>query len=199
MLNLPVISLISKIAESSVTVVRIKHWHYIYHPHPQDGEGTVFTGVCLSTPGGCTPILGSFQVTGLRSFLGLGYPIPGSFPGLLVPGALWLVPQFWPGVGYPRMEYSPPGQDWGTPSARTGVLPESGQDWRNPWPGEDGVPPKPGLSSPPPAPQDRTAERALATLLSGRDASCVHAEGLSCVNNTPPPHPQCSGSAVSYY
>ena len=23
-----------------------------YRPHPKDGEGTVFTGVCLFTPGG---------------------------------------------------------------------------------------------------------------------------------------------------
>ena len=33
-----------------------------YHPHPKDGEGNVFTGVCLST-GGSTP------VTGPRSIL----------------------------------------------------------------------------------------------------------------------------------
>ena len=26
-----------------------------YHPHPKDGEDTVFTGVCLSTPGGGVP------------------------------------------------------------------------------------------------------------------------------------------------
>ena len=40
-----------------------------YRPHPKDGEGTVFTGVCLST---------------------VGYPSPRFFPWSLVPGPFWV-------------------------------------------------------------------------------------------------------------
>ena len=46
-----------------------------YHPQPKDGEGTVFTGVCLSTGVG---VLGS-MVSGPRSF-------PRGLPWSLVPG-----------------------------------------------------------------------------------------------------------------
>ena len=48
-----------------------------YRSHPKDGEGTVFTGVCLSTLGGGVPqSLVLSQVTGPR-FFPQGYPSPG--------------------------------------------------------------------------------------------------------------------------
>ena len=46
-----------------------------YRPHPKDGEGTIFTGVCLSTPGG-----GVYPGQG-RYPPGQGrYPQPGKVP-----------------------------------------------------------------------------------------------------------------------
>ena len=64
-----------------------------YRPHPKDGEGTVFTGVCLSTlGGGSTPDPGYF---------------PGPFWGYPSPR---FVPKSFLGGGTPN-------QDWGTPSA----------------------------------------------------------------------------------
>ena len=78
---------------------------YIYRPHPKDGEGTVFTGVCLSTPGwgGGTPVPVLSQV------LFRGYPSVRSFPGG--------VPQSWP--GNTLVWGTPLSQDWGTPTPRT--------------------------------------------------------------------------------
>ena len=46
--------------------------YHNYRQHPKDGEGTVFTGVCLSTG---------------------GYPSPRFFTRSLVPGPLFGVPQ----------------------------------------------------------------------------------------------------------
>ena len=74
-----------------------------YRPHPKDGVGTVFAGVCLSTGAGGgagIPVPGSFpglwsgpfrevpqsqvlsQVSGPSSFLVGGTQVPSSFPGL---------------------------------------------------------------------------------------------------------------------
>ena len=69
-------------------------------------EGTVFTGVCLSTSGGVTPSPSHNTSTGPMSFLG-GYPSDWSHvPAREYPG--WGTP--WPGMGYPpgigqQMEY----------------------------------------------------------------------------------------------
>ena len=128
-----------------------------YRPHPKDGGGTVFTGVCPSTPGGGgvpqSQVLS--KVTGPRSFAE-GTLVPSFFQGH------WsqeVVPQSWLGV------------------------PQYGVSH---WPGQDGVTPppvksgcgtsQPGVGYPLPS-WDRIAERALATR---RYASCVHAGGLSC-------------------
>ena len=73
------------------------------------------------------------QVTGPRSFLG-----GGSTP-VLARG--YSVLAGGGGVGYPSM-----GSGWGTPQS-----------------GQDGVPPSQVRKGHPPSPQDRTAERALAT------------------------------------
>ena len=87
-----------------------------------------------------------------------GTMVPCSFPGPFqgVPQSFWGVPPARPG--------------WGIPPARTGMV--------YPWPGQDGVPPHhvrmgyppwPDQDGVPPPPQDRAAERALAT----RRAVCL--------------------------
>ena len=114
-----------------------------YRPHSKDGEGTVFTGVCLSTGGGGTPIPGSFpglwsqvlsrglpesqvlsQVSGPRSFPG-GYLSPRFFPRSLVPGPFQGGTQqkSQPGGTPERIEVPPlPSWDWGTPCPSEQVL-----------------------------------------------------------------------------
>ena len=90
-----------------------------YRPHPKDGEGTVFTGVCLFTPrGGGTPVLGSFpgywsqvlsrrvQVRGGTPVLARGYPSQDVVPH---PGQEGY-PLLWPGIAQPGQEGVPPGQ-----------------------------------------------------------------------------------------
>ena len=60
-----------------------------YRPHPKDGKGTVFTGVCLSTPG----------KGGVRRSL-VPYPFPGNTPVLPrrgTPVLAGLLPQSWLG------------------------------------------------------------------------------------------------------
>ena len=107
-----------------------------YRPHPEDGEGTVFTGVCLSTG---------------------GTPVPCSFPGLWSQVLSGGYPS--PGWGYPRTGYPP---------ARSGLGYVPTRPWLEnpPPPSQDrtgvplvrtGIPPGTHL------PQDRTAERVLAT------------------------------------
>ena len=54
--------------------------HY-YSPHPKDGEGTVFTGVCLSTGGREYP---GTLLSGPRSF-----PGGRGYPWSVIPGLLW--------------------------------------------------------------------------------------------------------------
>ena len=126
---------------------------------PQDGEGTVLTGVRLSTPGGGVPQLQVLsQISGPRSFLG-GTPVLAGGGGTpaRVPNDRG-TPLAWTGLG-----------DWGTPP------PQSGQDW-----GAPARPPPPpaartGLGSP--RRQNSTASTCYAA---GGDASCVQAGGLSC-------------------
>ena len=74
-------------------------------PHPKDGEGNVFTGVC--------------------PFTGGGTPVPGSFPGLWSQVLSWGMPQSWPG-GTPVPA--------GGTQDRTGVPPQPEQDWGIPLP-----------------------------------------------------------------
>ena len=89
-------------------------------PHPKDGEGSVFTGVCLSRffPR-CFPGVPQSWLRGGYSLI--GYPKPGQDGGLPQVG----VPLGRTGVPSPsqvRLGYSPPppaGQDWGTPRDRT--------------------------------------------------------------------------------
>ena len=121
-----------------------------YRPHPKDGEGNVFTGICPSTHRGWV------------------YPSPSQGMGTPVPrgggGGICLD---W-GTHPPQ-----PGQDWHTargqdrnrvlPSQnRTGVPPppRPRQDWCTPHPGQDCDTPQSGLGYSP-SPGDRTAERVL--------------------------------------
>ena len=113
-------------------------------PSPKDGKGTVFTGVCLSTPTEAPQFQVLSQVTGPRSFFFEG-GLPQSFLG--VPQS-WLGWEVYPvspvrsGWGTPNQNrtrfplgkgpdgvLTQPGKDWGTLSARTGVIP-SGQNSR---------------------------------------------------------------------
>ena len=71
-----------------------------YRQHPNDGEGTVFTGVCLHLMG--------------------GYPSPRFFPRSLVLGTFWEVPQSCPGGLCQSWPRGVP-QNMGTPLARTGL------------------------------------------------------------------------------
>ena len=125
-----------------------------YRPHPKDGEGTVFTGVCLSTRGG-TPSHNTF--TGPMSFLG----VPHLHPLMLPLDAPVTGPR-----SLPRWEVFPwPGQD--------GVFPPPPQNMMV-------LPPPParsGWGMPPPPP--RTEQQSEFFLRGGRYASCVHAGGLS--------------------
>ena len=68
-----------------------------YHPHPKHGEGTVFTGVCLSTQegGGGYPSPSHNTSTGPMSFLG-GTQSP--FHNLIGSMPFWSTPQSQVGV-----------------------------------------------------------------------------------------------------
>ena len=134
---------------------------FIYHLHPKDGEGTVFTGVCLSTPGRVPQSQVLSQITHLISFPGgtpvpvpgsfPGYwsqvisggtlvPVPGSFPGPFqgVPQACHGVPQSWQGYPSPVMGtlsldgVTPARSGWDTPLARIGLGVHPSQDWGTP-------------------------------------------------------------------
>ena len=58
---------------------RLIEFFHFYHPLSKDGEGTVFTGVSMSTPGkrGIPKSQVLSQVTGPRYFLVGGDPSPG--------------------------------------------------------------------------------------------------------------------------
>ena len=79
-----------------------------YHPHPKNGEGAVFTGVCLFRGGrGGTTWPSHKTSTSPMSFPGGGeyrsdYPLARIILG-------YPPPQCHDRLGYPR-----PGQDWGT-------------------------------------------------------------------------------------
>ena len=63
---------------------RAKNNKPCYCPHPKDGEGNVFTGVCPSTPGGVPQSQVLSQISGPRSFLG-GTPVLAWLGGTPVP------------------------------------------------------------------------------------------------------------------
>ena len=111
-----------------------------YRPHPKDGDGTVFTGVCLFTPGGGLSqslVPGPFPISAPFAFLGR-YPSPSFFPRSLVPGLFQgdtPVPGCFPGLwsqGYPSLsQWRYPSPRWrylccGEPPEkdRTGVPPD---------------------------------------------------------------------------
>ena len=113
-----------------------RHDSFYYRPYPKDGEGNVFTGICLFTPrwgGGVhrSQVLfqvsgprsfheipqshGLCQISGPRSFLGRGIqtwlghtPVPGGGTPVPVVGT--------PGLRYPSIE-----DRTGVPPARTGL------------------------------------------------------------------------------
>ena len=96
---LPVVS-----CQSLVCTILLRFYHF-YRPHPKDGEGNVFTGICPSTGGGG------------------GYPLPGSFPGLWSQVLSQVADTPVPARGIPPGQEwgTDPGQDWGTPLTRTGL------------------------------------------------------------------------------
>ena len=72
-----------------------------YRPHPKDGEDTIFTGVCLPTPGGVPQFQVLSHVSGPRSFLH-STPVPDE--------------------GYPRTGVPLARTRVGYPPSRTGVF-----------------------------------------------------------------------------
>ena len=135
-----------------------------YRPHQKDGEGTVFTGVCVCP------------------HWGWGYPSPRFFPRSLVPGPFpgqWfqVLSRGYPSPsqeGHPRYPHqvmtgtSWPGQD-GSPSpppARRGL-------------GYPSLPARSGWGTPPPG----TEQQSEYLLCGGWYASCVHAGGRSCLSS----------------
>ena len=164
------------------TFYNVTHVQRHYRPHPKDGEGTVFTGVCLSTPGGYPSPRFFPRSMVIGPFWGRGTPVPGSFPGhwSQVPSRGYPnpgqgVPQSWLGgtPGWTRQNWGSPceGQGWGSPTARSG--------WGTPWPGQDGVLPWPGQDWGTPPRREQPSEHLLR---GGRFASCIYAGGLSCYN-----------------
>ena len=158
------------------SVVQRIHLHHYYRPHPKDGEGTVFTGVCLSTllgRGGVTHVHPAILPLVSCPFHGMPHLHPIIVP--LVPCPFQGVRQCQvggtpaPGRGVSQSQvggtpgqvmlsgnavpHAPPGQDWGTsPSQdRTGVT--------TPLPGE-------------------TEQQSEYLLRGGRYASCVHPGGI---------------------
>ena len=123
-------------------------------------EGTVFTGVCLSTGGGYrspgTPPRGGYQSPGPGPPQG-GVPGSGTPPG---GGTKVRVPP--PGGGGTRVRYPPPGG-----GTRVRYPPRGG--CRSP-----GTPPGGGGYL------TRVGQQKEYSLHGGRYASCVHAGGLSC-------------------
>ena len=148
-------------------------------------EGTVFTGVCLSTGGG-----GGYPVR----YPPGGYPGPGTTPGGYPdtpPRGVCGPPREGtqtPGV--PRPGYSPPGgtQTWVPPGGYPGPPPGGPMSGYPPGgvPGHPpgGVPgPRGGYPGPgtPPGGGTRVGQQKEYSLHGGRYASCVHAGGLSCL------------------
>ena len=78
-----------------------------YRPHPKDGKGTFFTGVCLPTPGG-----GGFTPSPSHNTS----TSPMSFPGGTLVAGPRSLPGGYPVLGYPlaRSECGTLSQDWGT-------------------------------------------------------------------------------------
>ena len=76
-----------------------------YRPHPKHGEGTVFTGVCLSTPGAVPQSQLLSQVW--SQVLSGGYPSPrwGVPRTGVFPGQDWDTPSQ-PGLGYPSPRHN---------------------------------------------------------------------------------------------
>ena len=135
---------------SLLVLITIELQKIYYHPHPKDGEGTVFTVVCLSTGG--TPVPGSFHG---------GYPSPRFFHCSLVPGLFWGVPQSQLG-------------DTPIPSQR---VPLSSLGLGYPWL-INGIPHS-WDSCNPPTPEAQQQNEYL-RIRSGRYASCDHAGKFSC-------------------
>ena len=138
--------------DEHVTENRQDEWvHFLPPEYVVWREGTVFTGVCLSSGReGRVPSLWSlllFGGGGLTSFLP-PLPYPSPWPGRLP------LPLPWPGEGYPSL----PCQDRGNPS----LLPLPAQGYHLP-------PPSPPF--PPPPPTTHTESGGL----------CVHAGELSCI------------------
>ena len=169
-------------------------------------EGTVFTGVCLSTGGGYRspgtppggvrvppPRGGGYRSPGTPpgGVLKSGYPPWGGYPGQVPPGGYRS-----PGTprGGTRVRYPPPPGGYrspGTPPGGTQVRyppPPPPGGYRSPGTPPGGVPksgyPPPGgyrsPGTPPGGYLTRVGQQKEYSLHGGRYASCVHAGGLSC-------------------
>ena len=123
---------------------------YFYRLPPKDGEGTVFTGVCLSWGGFWFQVISQSLVP--WPFQGV-YPSHRFFNWSLVPDPFQGVPQSQGGYPSPRQGYPSP-RLWSTFSPSQGY-PKPGQDWVNPWPGQD-------WSTPPPPRQNNRANTCYA-------------------------------------
>ena len=144
-----------------------------YRRHPKDGEGTVFTDVCLPTPGRVYPSPMLFPRPLVPGPFQGGYPSPRFFPRSLVPGPFQ--------KGYPSPRFFPRsflgGGGYLSPGRGTPVLPPAMSKWYPLVRSRCNTPPPPPSqvrmgypparsgwdSPPPPHTQERTAERALAT------------------------------------
>ena len=108
-------------AKMNQTSIKINGKLHIYHPHQNDGEGTVVTGVYLST-GGWYPSSRFFPRSLVPGPFPRGYPSPGwGYPG---PSSRTGVPPSEDNTGVPIC------QDWGIPSLGSGVSPPPRQNIR---------------------------------------------------------------------
>ena len=94
-----------------------------YRLHPKDGEGTVFTRVCLSTPGGGR------------------VPSHRFFPRSLVPGPFWEVPQLQVLSQVLSGGYPSPGWGGGNMNRFSPAPSRSGWGLGTPRPVQDAIPP----------------------------------------------------------
>ena len=146
-------------------------------------EGNVLTPVCVSvhTCGGGYPIPGLVgEGTPSQVWLG-GTPSQVWLGGYPIPGLDGVPPR--PGTGYPPLQL---GQ--GTPQTWDVVPPRTWDRVPSPRPGtgspprhEMGYPPRPGMGYPPDLGWGTPTQHSEHLLRGGRNASCVHAGGLSCV------------------
>ena len=147
----------------------------------------------------------------ILTFQGGGYPIQvwmvGGTPSQVWPGGGYPIPGLAQGTPLDLRWGTPPDMGWGPPQTSDRVPPRHGMGYPLTW---DGVPPRTGMGypprhgtgypqiwdrypprtwdrvPPPPGPEmgyPQTDQHSEHLLHGGRYASCVHAGGLSCIQN----------------